>query len=311
MPLIDHIVCPVDMSPSTRPQLAFASTWARWYDADLHVVHAVPPPEFVGDPMGGVLVATQQRPLTEVRAELERIVTAVVPEDLRSTVEVIEGQPVDVILHEAHGRRRSMVIMGSHGRSGLDRIVHGSVTSSVAHHTECAVLVLPARLLDSAEPLPLFSRVLCAVDFLPSSLAALDHALQLAGHAHARLEALHVLETGGDEDALGLRHFSVPEYHAAREREALDDLRRLVPERARRWCTVDERVASGHPGWTVLRVAEEMQADLIVMGAGDRYHLRSMWLGGATDRVIKLAHAPVLIVPPPKSGARERSVEYD
>jgi nucleotide-binding universal stress UspA family protein len=311
MTLIDHIVCPVDMSPSTRPLLAFAATWARWYDADLHVLHAVPPPEMLGDPMGGMIVTTLQRPLREVRADLERIVAEVVPADLRSSVAVIEAQPVDAILHDAHARPRSMVIMGSHGRSGLDRIIHGSVTATVAHHTRCAVLVLPARLLDSPEPLPLFSRVLCAVDFLPSSLAALDHALQLAGQVNGRLEALHVLETAGDDEAVGLRHFSVPEYHVAREREALEDLRRHIPERARRWCTVHERVASGHPGWTLLRAAEEMQADLIVMGAGDRYHLRAMWLGGATDRVIGMAHAPVLIVPASKIRPGEVPVEYD
>jgi nucleotide-binding universal stress UspA family protein len=311
MPLINHIVCPVDMSRSTRPLLAFAATWARWYDADLHVLHAVPPPEMLGDPMGGMIVATQPRPLHDVRVELERIVTEVVPDDLRSSVAVIEGQPVDAILRDAHARRFSMVIMGSHGRSGLDRIVHGSVSATVAHHTKCAVLVLPARLLDSAGPIPLFSRVLCAVDFLPSSLAALDHALQLAGQVNGQIEVLHVLETAGDEEALGLRHFSVPEYHAAREREALEDLRRQIPERARRWCAIHERVASGQPGWMLLRVAEETQADLIVIGSGDRYHLRSMWVGGATDRVIRMAHAPVLIVSAPKSASNEAPVEYD
>jgi nucleotide-binding universal stress UspA family protein len=311
MPLIDHIVCPVDMSPSTRPLLAFAATWARWYDADLHVLHAVPPPEMLGDPMGAIIVTTTHRPLQEVRADLERIVADVVPHDIRSSVAVVEGQPVDAILHEAHGRRRSMVIMGSHGRSGLDRIINGSVTTTVAHHADCAVLVLPARLLASGEPLPSFSRVLCAVDFLPSSLAALRHALQLAGQAAARVSVLHVLETAGDVEALELRHFSVPEYHAAREREALENLRGHIPERARRLCAVHERIATGPPGWTVLRIAEEMQADLIVMGSGDRYHLRSMWLGGATERVIRLAHAPVLIVPASKSSPREALAESD
>lgn len=49
----------------------------------------------------------------------------------------------------------------------------------------------------------------------------------------------------------------------------------------------------------------------IVMGSGDRYHLRSIWLGGATDRVVRMAHAPVLIVPASKSDLHEAPVEYD
>ena len=65
------------------------------------------------------------------------------------------------------------------------------------------------------------------------------------------------------------------------------------------------------PAWALLRIAEEAQADLIVMGAGDRFHLRSMWLGGATDRVIRSAYAPVLIVPSPPVGAvPQERVEY-
>lgn len=310
MPLIDHIVCPVDMTAATRTLLAFASTWARWYDAELHVLHAVPPRETPGDPMGGMVVGTLQRPPQKVRADLERLVAEVVPKDQHPSVAIVEGQPVDVILQDVHARPRSMVIMGPHGRSGLDRILHGSITATVAHHTRCAVLALPPNLLDDAGTEPRFSRVLCAVDFLPSSLAALEHALQLAAQVDGRVEVVHVLETAGDEQAVGLRHFSVPEYQAARERETLADLRRHVPERARRRCEVHERVASGHPGWTLLRVAEEMPADLIVMGAGDRYHLRAMWLGGATDRVIRMARVPVLIVPAPNSAENVAS-EYD
>ncbi len=51
------------------------------------------------------------------------------------------------------------------------------------------------------------------------------------------------------------------------------------------------------PALAILRAAEESQADLIVIGAGDRYHVRAMWLGGVTERLLRTAHAPVLIVP--------------
>jgi nucleotide-binding universal stress UspA family protein len=99
--------------------------------------------------------------------------------------------------------------------------------------------------------------------------------------------------------------------HQSRLDAALEQLRRHIPERARRWCTVHERVASGPPASALLGIAEEAQADLIVMGAGDRFHLRTMWLGGATDRVLRSAYAPVLIVPTPPAGAAPRErVEY-
>jgi nucleotide-binding universal stress UspA family protein len=310
MPVIDHIICPVDISPAASPLITFASTWARWYDAELHVLHAVPPPELMGDPLGGVVLATRTRPWQEVQAELRRIVPDTVVATRRWDLDVVEASPAEAILAAARKRPHSMVIMATHGRSSLDRIVHGSVTAAVTHRAPCAVLVLPERLAGSHEPLPPCQRILCATDFLPSSRHALQHAIQLAEQAEARVEVIHVLETAGDAEALALRHFSVPEYHNARFHEATDELRRSIPERARRWCAIEETVVSGNPIWEVLRAAEETQADLIVIGAGDRYHLRSMWMGGVTEHLLRLAHAPVLIVPAAGAATDTRS-EYD
>jgi nucleotide-binding universal stress UspA family protein len=200
---IDHIICPIDVSSSTRRLLSYAAVWARWYEAHLHVVHAVAPPTLVGDPLGGIVMTGVRRPLHEVRAELTRVVNEVIAGDLRCSLDVIEGQPVEAILAAARQRPRSMLIMASHDRSGLDRLMNGSVTAAVTHHAPCAVLVLPANAAEHTDDIPLFRRVLCAVDFLPSSLAALQHALWLSEQAGARLEAVHVLETAGDEDALG------------------------------------------------------------------------------------------------------------
>jgi nucleotide-binding universal stress UspA family protein len=297
MPVIDHVICPVDISPSAAPLITFASMWARWYGAELHVLHAVPLPQVVADPIGGVVVAARARPWEEIQAELRRIIPDSVVGTRRWHLEVVEGAPADAILAAAHERPNSMVIMATHGRSGLDRVVHGSVTATVAHHAPCGVLVLPARLAEGNDPLPPCQRILCAVDFLPSSRNALQHAVQLAEQSSARLDVVHVLENAGDTEALGLRHFSVPEYHQERYRGAIEELERWIPERARRWCTIEQSVVTGDPAWALLRAAEEAQADLIVMGAGDRFHLRSMWLGGVTDRLLRTAHAPLLIVP--------------
>jgi nucleotide-binding universal stress UspA family protein len=303
MPIIDHIICPVYISSTARPLIEFASMWARWYDAELHVVHAVAPPRVMGDPLGGAVLATRPRPWQEIQAELRRIVPDTVVGTRRWHLDVVEASPVEAILAAARKRPHSMVIMATHGRGGLDRIVHGSVTAAVTHHAPCGVLVLPARLADSHEPLPPCERILCALDFLPSSRHALQHAIQLAEQAGARLEVVHVLETAGDAEALALRHFSVPEYHNARFHEAMGELQRSIPERARRWCDIQETVVTGHPAFALLRAAEEAQADLIVIGAGDRYHMRSMWLGGVAEGLLRLAHAPVLIVPAVVAGA--------
>jgi universal stress protein A len=296
MSIIDHVICPVDLSPSTRPLLSHAAAWARWNDAELHALHVVPLPALLGDPIGGMVIAAPAQSAQEVRAEFARLVSDLPLGDVSPSFDVIEGALVETILEEARRRPHSMLIMGTHGRTGLDRIVHGSVAASVTHHAPCAVLVLPPRQSDDTEHVPPFTRILCAVDFLPSSLAGLEHALRLAERTGAHLELVHVVETAGAPEAGD---------------EALKRLRQHIPEGARQWCTVHERVLTGPPAQALLRVAEESLPDLIVMGTGDRFHLRSMWLGGATDRLMRSAHAPILIVPAPPAGAApQERVEY-
>jgi nucleotide-binding universal stress UspA family protein len=104
MPAIDHIICPVDISRAARPLMAFASTWARWYDAELHVLHAVAPPDLVGDPVGGIVVAARTRPWEAVQAELRRVVPETVVHTRRWDLEVVEASPVEAIALRSRDR---------------------------------------------------------------------------------------------------------------------------------------------------------------------------------------------------------------
>jgi nucleotide-binding universal stress UspA family protein len=289
---IDQVICPVDLSRASASALRHAAAWARWYDAPLRVLHAAPLPQILVDGSGQTVIL-DTRSLEDVRADVLRFVAATLPAQPMPTVNVVEGHAVTAILDEAGRWPHALIIMGTHGSTGLERALIGSVTERVAHATACPLLVVPPR--DTTEPSEAIelTRIVCAVDFRPSSLAALRYALSLARQGRQRLELVTVLEAPGFLDALTL------DDERERRTAARDALRDRVPDATRQTSVIHEEVLRGAPADALLRHAGDVQAELIVMGSGDRRHLHALWLGSTTGRLMRSAGCPILIVPPP------------
>jgi nucleotide-binding universal stress UspA family protein len=303
MVTIDHVICPVDLSPASAHALRQATAWARRYDASLRVLYVAPLPQvLVGGVGQSVLLPTA--PFEATRTDVEKFVAATLPDEPRPSIDVIEGHAVTAILEEAARRPHSLVVMGTHGWTGLDRVLLGSTTERVAHSTTSPLLVVPPH--DRTDPTSSMDvlSVLCAVDFQPSSLAGLQYALSLAQEGRARLELVTVLERSLRGDAQLFRPH-VPPDDGARRTELLNALRERVPDDARQWCLVHEQVLTGSPADALLACADEIEAQLIVIGTGDRPHLHALWLGSTTGRILRSAGCPVLIVPGPQRVAVE------
>jgi nucleotide-binding universal stress UspA family protein len=299
---IEHVICPIDLSTHSALALRHAAAWARWYDAWLHVLHVAPLPQPLLSPTG-LLAALPVRPLDEITADVNRFVDETLAGDDDPIVDVVQGQPSAAIVH-ASAREHSLLVMGTHGWSGLDRLLLGSVTERVAHTTRCPLLVVPPRPL-SLQATPALKQVLCAVDFQPSSLAGLRYALSFGQEARARIEVVTVLDYLRADDLGALIETMVPEHEDLRNAR-LQQLHACIPEDARLWCEIQESVLAGPPADALLRRSEALEADLIVMGTGDRPHLHALWLGSTTGRLLREARCPVLIVPGPERLATTR-----
>jgi nucleotide-binding universal stress UspA family protein len=293
---IEHVICPVDLSEPSAFALRHAAAWARYYDAWLHVLHVAPLPQPLLSPMG-TMATLPERPLAEITAEVERFVAGILPGDDDHILDVIQGHPAAAIV-AASSRANSVLVMGTHGWSGLDRLLLGSVAECVARATHCPLLVVPPH-TSSLETTPALKQVLCAVDFQSSSLASLRYALSLAQEAKARVEVVTVLEYLRADDVGALIETMVPEHEDVRHAR-LRDLRERIPDDARLWAEIRENVLAGPPANALLRRSEAIEADLIVMGTGDRPHLHALWLGSTTGRLLREARCPVLIVPNPQ-----------
>jgi nucleotide-binding universal stress UspA family protein len=297
---IKHILCPVDFSDCSRQAVRYAAAIARSYGSSITLlnVQSSAALAFAGPEMLlPVLVLTP-----ELRARLEADLTQLVQHETAgarvSDCEVREGAPTDEILARAEITRADLIVLGTHGRKGFERLVLGSVAEKVLRKARCPVLTVPLALHDVAPAPPVFKRILCPIDFSLPSMRALDFAVSLTQGTPARLTVTHVFELEGSlaEDLrVRLSPRSVREHLQALEAERRDRLARAIPEPARAG-KLEPCMVSGVPYRQILRLAAEQSSDLIVMGVHGRSAADMFFLGSTTNQVVRHATCPVLTV---------------
>ncbi len=147
MPTADwkRICCPIDFSDASRAAMEVAADLARRFGADLVLLHAYPIPGYTF-PDGSVVASPKmmqdladqaQKHLEEWRADAERLVGAA-----RVTAEKAVGEPAAEILEAAKDARADLIVMGTHGRTGLEHALMGSIAERVVRRAHCPVLTV-------------------------------------------------------------------------------------------------------------------------------------------------------------------------
>ena len=214
-------------------------------------------------------------------------------------VSVQHGDPAGVIVLHANARAFDLVVVGTHQRVGMGRLRDGSVAERVIQRVTSPVLIVPAVENDAGKvSVPPFGRLVCATDFESASTAALDIALPIAQKAGGRLTLVHVINGASPESAARYTlRFRVPEYHRFLAEDAWRRLQEAIPLEARRSGSVHARVVTGAPSAEIVRIADEAQADLIVMGVTSRGAIGRRLIGSTAARVMRRAGCAVLAVP--------------
>jgi len=295
---ISHVLCPVDFSEFSRRALDHAFAMAKWYQARLTVLHVVVNRPAVDLPPFELTDVDRAQILTEMEGFVGQQ-----PPDLSVDFLIREASDIrSEILHQIEALHASLLVIGSHGRTGFERLLLGSVTEKVIRKAACPVMVVPRRAPDAERGGPVhFSRILCPVDFSEGSLTALTYALSIAQEADARLTVMHAVEVPPElaEDPLSPT-FDVDAIHAATRAARLRRLRGLVPASARTYCAVETIVCDGAAYDYILKVAAEQHSDLIVIGVQGRGAINLLVFGSNTVRVTRAATCPVLVVPRPQ-----------
>jgi nucleotide-binding universal stress UspA family protein len=302
---IQRILCPVDFSDFSRRAVDHAVAVARWYESTVtlfHVCAAVPVAAYAPGapllPSAMLTPADRDELMGALRSLAETEAGTTVPIEL----EIAEGNAATEILARAETMSSDLLVMGTHGRSGFERLVLGSVTEKVLRRALCPVLTVPRDVPDAVPAPPaLFRRILCAVDFSDCSMRALNYAMSLAQEADAQLAVLHVIEVPPEvppdvHETILTGPRSLREYVAAAEEERRARLHDAVPEAVRAFCTVETILTSGKPYREILRVASERGSGLIVIGIQGRGALERLFFGSTAQHVVRQAACPVLTI---------------
>lgn len=288
----ERIMCPVDLTPESEESLRYAIALAKAYGAQLLLINCVDN-YAVGGPKERQPI--EQHMNTSVRKHL-RLPTSF---DFRWETIVVDGDPQTAISQEAAKRRVDLIVMRSRRRPFAAALL-GSTAESICRTAPCPVLITHQNehgwagfTTNEIE----LRRVLVAYDFSGDSELALSYGMSLAQEYQAQLHVLHVLP------AQAVRSVSPELAYASAGaeysfREAASRLHGSVPPEIRMWCEVKQAVREGQPYREVLSYADELNIDLICMGAsGTGFGMRALF-GSNADRVLRQAPCPVLIARP-------------
>jgi nucleotide-binding universal stress UspA family protein len=291
---INRILCPIDFSEFSVSAYQHALSVAEHYQAKLVAQHIVelwrhPAADFVAS--AGLYEEYSQALRESGKEQLQEFVKKHTNDEIQPELVVQTGVAADSILSFAQLQKADVIVMGTHGRRGFDRLMLGSVTDRVMRTAPCPVLVASKPPQGSVAVgkerghVHHLSRILFCADFSENSEGALKYAISATAEYDAELTLLHVLE--------GVPSQAETEEAMAAAAERLD---KLIPPEGRKSLKIRTAVRTGKPYPQIIQLAMEAQIDLVIMGVRGRGALDVAVFGSTTYRVMQLGSCPVLAV---------------
>jgi len=292
---IKLILCPVDFSEFSSTAFRYALSVAEHYQAKLVVQHIV---ELWRYPSAGFAASASlydefcQALCENGKEHLQEFVKNYARGGTQLELVVHQGMAPDSILSFAQANKADVIVMGTHGRRGYDRLMLGSVTDRVMRSASCPVLAVrnPPRDLMATDDkegrhVHRLRQILFCTDFSENSGSALNYAISATEEYGAELTLLHVLEE--------VPSSAKTEKAIAAATEQLD---KLIPPKALQTLKIKTAVRIGKPYQQIIQFALEEQIDMVAMGVRGRGALDLAVFGSTTYRVMQLGPCPVLAV---------------
>ncbi len=290
-----RILAPVDFSAPSRQAIGAAVALARRFDAELTVTHVTrrhrPDSHAVLE-----LLSMSSDDRVAMRAKLKDFLRCEVPDDVKVTSLVLDGVPFDEIVEAAVARRSDLIVIATHGYTGLKHALLGSTAERVIRYAPCPVLVVRGREKRGGKagfnPDSVRS-ILLTTDFSENSLAAFPAAVAWARAFDARLLLLYVVpeRLPTEMSQLGL---VLHEKRMAQEAvNRFPEFRRLnLPADV----SVETRVLIGSSERAICKAGDANGADLIIMASHGYTGIKHVLIGSTAERVVQHAPCAVLVV---------------
>src|ERR1700756_164333 len=288
---LKSILCPIDFSEFSATAYQHALSLAEYYKARLVALHVVeiwkyPFADYAGQEADYGKFSKMMSEGGEM--QLHRFTQQYSAGRLQPELVVDQGNAPRCILSFAQRENIEGIVMGTHGRSGFDRLVLGSSTDRVIRKAACPVLVVSnavQKAVERPDSHHRLSRIIYCTDFSHNSEQARGYAISLAAEYNAELALFHVAENPPD--------VSKAEAIVAARTQELD---KLVSETERESLNVRSAVRFGKPYEEIVRYANDVRADLIIMTARGGDAVDRAVFGSTTYRVIQLGPCPVLAI---------------
>ena len=293
-----RILVPTDLSACSKTALEYGLFLTQKTGAKVTLLHVVEPMRFIspdvsiGTP-GDVGLPFEEYSKRYFEEELNALIKDVDSEGIGLSLEMVHGIPHDTITERS--RDFDLIVMGTHGRSGFQHLVTGSVAGRVVRSAQCPVVTVREDVSKRKKKL---DRILVAVDPGDGSRPALTAAMNVAGPMGAEVEALYVWESLPWLRAnLTISHgvsMNPEEFERYSQKEARRSLDEFVASVA--GPDVTTRVLIGTPAETTVKRAAEGEFDLVVIGTHGREGISRMLLGSVAESVIRACQVPVMTV---------------
>jgi nucleotide-binding universal stress UspA family protein len=294
---IKTILCPVDFFPASDAAVSYAAGLAGNYEAGIHLLHVITPVPVSAYEYA--LDTTQIMKSMEAKAEEELVRLAAQVKEAGVTVdyEIRTGDVYEEIKASIEAVKPHIVVMGTHGRRGVERWFMGSTTEKLLRHSPVPLITISGT--GEKAGVPRFRRILVTTDFSEGTADALAYAFSVAQENESQITLLHVVHDVA-ADVSGKYRESL--LHGVEKQ-----LEELVPLEATTWCDVNTQVETGVPYRIILRVLEDEKIDLLVMNIHGKGMLDRALLGSTAERVVRVAPCPVMLIPPLKRKLKRRA----
>jgi nucleotide-binding universal stress UspA family protein len=301
-----RILVPTDFSPPSDAALSYARLLGKAFDGSLHLLHVT------GSRSSTPRRATVDSP-DQVPAALRELRDRLTAEDRSPhvAVMVVEARdPAGQVVRTARSMDAAVIVMGTHGRGGVARVLMGSVAERVVRTAPCPVLTTNGALRASPKG---FRRILVPTDFSAPSDAALDCARRVAAGFGASVHLLHVLPDVSGSSGTGSELFvtEAPEARSMRLMDARDRLKHRITADDRVTLRATSEVIFGSPAQIIVDYAADNHFDLIVMGTHGRTGMAHLFVGSVAERVVRTAGCPVFTTQHPWEPAADVVLQKD
>lgn len=306
-PTIGTILAPTDFSPESMRALEYASLLLKLFRGTLHLVYvhetdyayAVPailtPPPVIS--VDGIERYYQ--------AKLKKLATRYSPADAAAETHVKMGRAFDQICKLADQIEARLIVISTHGRTGLKRMFLGSTAERLVQHARCPVFVVRERERDFADlqqstdkkATSRKMKMLVPVDFSECSRQGLSYALSFARPWNAEIILLHTIQIQPFIEPSHYAAYDQTPSLAAIERAAKGQMLKLVRKTEFGGVPYKTDIQIGRPAEQICQSAEDREIDLIVVSTHGHTGLEHVLIGSVAEHVVRYAHCPVLVVP--------------